>query len=231
MKKLFMIFSAVLIIASLTSCGGTGSSAAFKVIGSPTVVAAEVGVSTEPVIHYGSPTFEQITFYTVWLSTSAGCTDLVQVADYGADGQQFDMFANPTLFAGDPPAGIYNCMVIKLLDTMNFKPAESGGGVCIAGSTYAYDIARGDDTAVWVDQNFHPITINDSPNIVYFFATTDPSAAEANHVSPNQDTLLTAPLVSPGQVTLAIDFTDMVYIQNVGGINKCWLDKPQMAFK
>lgn len=123
-------------------------------------------------------------------------------------------------------------MVLKMLDTMNFKPANSdGSGTCVAGSTYAFDIARADDGTTWVDENFNPIVINDSPNIVYYFGTTDSAQAAAKGVSLHQIGPLTA-LTVPGQSTLVMDFTDRVYIQNDNGVNRCWLDSPnEMEFK
>ncbi len=224
MNKLFLSLLTGLILTGLLSCGS--EEAKFKVLGSPTISISEA------VTHYGSPTYEQVKLYTFWVSENPDCTSLVQLEDYGADGQSFDMFSNPTLFSGNPPDGTYNCIVIKLSDNMNFKPAQSDGtGICVAGTTYTYDIARGDGEETWVDQNFVPITIDGNENTVYFFASTDIAAAEAKGVSPYQITELLSPLVSPGQVTMALDFTDMVFITEVAGVQKCWLDMPTMAFE
>ena len=228
MKKIFLILSVSSIVLLLMSCGSSGGN--FKVLGAPTlsaVTAEKANVTQQNGPYLGSPTYLQMTMYSVWVSTNANCTGLVQVADYGTDGQKFDIFDKPTLFQGNPTAGTYNCMVIKMLDTMNFKPAQTTGTTCVAGNTYTFDIAFGQES--WVDKDFHPIVTDANPNTVYLFATTDGTKTAAEGVDGGQTIPLTQAMVSPGQVTLVMDFTDRVYFDTSKGL--CWLDSPTMAFK
>jgi len=164
MKKFFTIFSAILILASIAACGSSDSK--FKVYGAPTLSAATASTSSITQTYYGSPTSLKITMYSIWVSTNADCTGLVSVADYGTAGQEFNIFDLPTLFQGSPADGTYNCMVIKMLDTMHFKPAQNGGTECVAGTEYPFDIARGQG-GVWVDTDFKSITVDAGPNTVY----------------------------------------------------------------
>ena len=231
MKKAFLVLSLISICLFVASCG---SSSKFTVFGAPTLSAAVADVSSTTTTYYGSPTSLKITMYAVWVSTNADCTGLVSLADYGTAGQEFNMFDDPALFHGSPADGSYNCMVIKMLDTMKFKPALSDGtGICVAGNEYTFDIARGQDEPAnlpWVDNNFNAITTDANPNIVYLFATTDPTKTLAKHVSIDQTIPLTSAMVSPGQTTLVMDFTNRVYVDTYHG-TQCWLDSPTMAFK
>ncbi len=227
MKKIFLTLVVIPVFLSMTSCGGEDGT--FKVFGAATMDAA---TANETITYIGSPTFEEVTLNTIWLSTDPGCTGLVQVKDYGTSGKKFNMFDNPTLFEGSPADGVYNCMVIKLSDTMDFKPdVTDATETCVEGETYTYDIARGDDGETWVDENFNPITIDDSNNTVYIFATTDQAAPEANGVTPHQIISLTDPLEVPGNITLVLDFTNRVFIFDPITAPRCWLDTPTMAFK
>jgi hypothetical protein len=233
MKKFFLIVLMISAFLSVTSCGSSASSK-FKVYGAPTASAAVANVTDDNNTYYGSPTSLKITMYAVWVGTNADCTGLVSVADYGTTGQVFDIFDNPVLFQGNPPDGTYNCMVLKISDTMTFIPAQSGGTYCVAGTPYTFNVAINDPNLPLVDNNFNPIVIDAGPSAIYIFATTDNTKTAAKNVSIDQTIPLTAAMVSPGQVTLVMDFTNRVYVQPAQqGIptTQCWLDSPTMSFK
>ena len=42
------------------------------------------------------------------------------------------------MISARPPNGIYECLILKMSDTFQFKPAATAG-TCIAGTTYFYD--------------------------------------------------------------------------------------------
>jgi hypothetical protein len=219
--KLFKCLVLAVPVLFLLSCGNSNATS-FKLYGAPTlssVVAADAS--------HGSPTYLTVKLYTVWLSAQADCTNLIVLQDYGVSGQAFDMFAKPMLGSGSPPDGTYNCMVVKQSDTSDFKPAISYGN-CTAGSTYSYDIARtaSSGTDQWVDQNMNNITTTDGEDIVYTFMTTDASKVTARGASTQQVVTLTTPMVSPGQVTMVLEFTNQVTEVN----GHCWLDKGTMSF-
>ncbi|MEI6079806.1 MAG: hypothetical protein WCQ53_04110 [bacterium] len=226
MKKILMVLSAGLIILSTTSCGG--SDGTLQVFGAPTLSATVANANVSQASQYfGSPTYLQMTMYSIWVGVSPDCTDLKLVSDYGANGQLFNIFDKPTLFQGSPADGKYECMVIKMLDTMNFKPEMNAGTACAAGTAYPFDIAKGQD-GVWVDKDFVPITTDNAANIVYLFATTDGTKTAAKGVNSGQTIPLTSALLVPGKITLVMDFTNRVYIETG---NVCWLDSPTMAFQ
>lgn len=193
----------------------------------------------------GSPTSFGITFYAIYISTNADCSNPIQVADFGADGRSFDLLTEPTLVEAEVAEGTYNCVIGESSDVMTFTVDETAvsehAGICETGTTYTYDIYReGEiDSDLWVDIDGTNIAATGTPvspgaNRVTNFSTTgDPSLVRANGVAPDSHQLgtLSTALVVPGQTTFYIDASDQVSDWASDSVSHCWLEQPLSGFR
>ncbi|MEQ1806237.1 MAG: hypothetical protein ABL900_12755 [Burkholderiaceae bacterium] len=81
--------------------------------------------------------------YSVMLSASPLCTNPVTVFS-SATPTEVDFLATPTLGAGNPPDGTYECVIIKMSDLIKFTPSATGG-TCVAAQEYTADVCRTDN--------------------------------------------------------------------------------------
>lgn len=234
MKKVIFV-SACLGILTMLSCGGSGGNS-LTIYGGHSATAASANIDSESAPQAGSPTSLKLSMYAAWACLKADCTSCTQVTDYGATPQEKNLFdVKPVLFQGNPAAGTYNCIIIKMNDTMKFiadATAAAAWPDCKAGTEYTYDIYRANesDSNTWVDMNKTIIPSTGSvtvpgTDIVYLFASTTPTSVTS--VSPNQTVKLTTPLVVPGQTTIVFDFTGKVSDTQ----NACWLEGFPMSFE
>lgn len=79
--------------------------------------------------------------YAAAVSTSEFCTNPVVLFDSSAP-KLVNMFDSPTLGGGTIPDGNYKCMIMKISDTVTFKPAVNDGTACLASQEYNLDICR-----------------------------------------------------------------------------------------
>jgi hypothetical protein len=183
----------------------------------------------------GSPTEVRLNFYSVYLSENEDCSNPIIVQDYGNLPVQKNLSTGETLFEGNPPAGEYKCMILKMQDIVSFKPdavaQAAWPGVCSEG-LHAFDIYRASsDDIPWIDIEGNDIVghgEDEAPvaDVVYIYATTN--LAALGNESENQSLELTSGLTLPSTQTFYVDFTD-----GVSGMgNKCNLEKSEsMGFR
>lgn len=214
---------------------GSGSATALSKIAA-TRLAANVG---------GSPTSFGLTFYAIYISANADCSNPIQVADFGEDGQAFDLLTEPTLVEEEVAEGTYQCVIGESSDVMTFTVDETAvsehAGICETGTTYTYDIYRAGevDSDLWVDLDGAKITATGTPvspganRVTTFNTTGDPSLVRANGVAPDSHQLgtLSTALVVPGQTTFYIDASDQVSDWPSDGVSHCWLEQPLSGFR
>jgi hypothetical protein len=153
----------------------------------------------------GTPTSLKITVYALYLSVNEDCTDLQLIKDYGSTPREFNMIQNPKLFSGSPAAATYKCMVLKMQDTVRFKAdadAVAEDAACGSVTTeHTIDIYRQGEGGAFLDLNGDTIPARGSKgspvaDIIYTFASTDPSAiapTTAHEYQVNTMTALTVP--------------------------------------
>jgi len=208
--------------AALTACNLSPSSASLTVRGSmPSgAVASRLHIAASmlsskgalgPGQLLGNPGSLQISMYTLYISQSADCSNPVIVQDYGSSPVAKDIVLAPTLFAGSPPAGSYNCIGVKMSDLLHMRPSTSFG-VCDSTVTYPESIYNTNntnptDTAAFMrDINLQPIAplgTNASPiaEPVLILFTMDTTAAYARGFTQGQVIKLGAALTVPSTAT------------------------------
>lgn len=186
--------------------------------------------SADPNVLTGSPSSITIRMYGLWISAHADCSAPVLVQTYGDAGQDKDFMQHPVLFAGEPAAGTYQCVMFRMSDVLHMKPATSFGA-CVAGTDYAGDIYR-DGESDWKDVNLNPVVGHGTDaapvdDHVTIFFTRDTAAALARGISTNQIVRLESDLIVPAQSTFFMDATNAVQTDGVD----CGLEPPRTSFQ
>ncbi len=236
--KLSIIFTLFFI---LTACGSgtTSSSGSLTILGSDSatdtsndLVSATLG---------GSPSVLEISVYGLWISANEDCSDPVEVEN-DATATVHDLVSGPTLFSGSPTSGTYPCIIIKMDDVITFSvdsEAVALNPACESTTAeHQHDIYRenSDDTP-WQDIDGNDITgegtgIAPNRDVVYTFASTNPSAIPSTTAVPNQIIELDNPLVVPGQMTFVFDMQDGIDTQTDEANNEyCVVEEGSMSFR
>ncbi len=207
---------------------GRGTSSAPARVSDPNVQAASTAV--------GTPTGVRLQISGVYLSTSSACTSPVTVQTYSSP-QAKDLIGNPVLATGEPAAGTYNCLILETSDSISYTSGVTSGN-CTAGTSYAMDIYRADNTGseLWKDHTGASITpIGTDSTIgaqrVALVFTADTAAAFAAGWGHGQVIPLSGTVVSPGSNTFVWDFTntltsDTYTSQGGATVNSCGLEPP-----
>jgi hypothetical protein len=156
-----------------------------------------------------SATSLKLQVYSVMLSTSAQCTSPVTVFS-SATPTEVDFLAAPTLGSGNPPDGSYNCIIIKVLDSIKFKPSANDGASCTGGTEYSTDICQTGETTRAPDAAGAASACSTAaPDVVYLYLTTGRVGTGGGNaflqpLAPNNTSYgvsLTSPLVISGTAT------------------------------
>jgi hypothetical protein len=187
-----------------------------------------LGFSPEPLT--GGASSVTIRMYALWISSHADCSLPELVQTYGETGQDKDFMENPVLFAGQPAAGTYQCVMFRMSDVLRMKPATTFGG-CIENTEYAGDIYR-DGESDWKDVDLNVVVGHGTDDVavddrVTIFFARDTTAARLRGISSNQLVLLESDLVVPAQSTFYMDAHDAVQSDGV----YCGLEKPRTSFE
>ncbi len=212
---------ATLLLAGCSSSTAPGSDT-LTVRGSasapPAAAPASLGAPrSAPPEESGDPAALTIGMYALYISAADDCTNPVLVDDYGATAQYKDFVQNPVLFTGNPPAGVYRCVALKMSDVLRMKPATSFGP-CVAGTEYSGDIYREGETD-WIDVHGNPIIGTGTEDVpsddrVTVFLTRDTAAAMARGVSSHQIVQLRSDLVVPASSTFYWNGQGSVQVEN-----------------
>jgi hypothetical protein len=95
----------------------------------------------------GSPAYAYLRVYAAAVSTSEFCTNPIVLFDSPAP-REVNMFESPTIGGGTIPDGTYRCMIMKISDTIRFRPAADDGTACLASQEYNLDVCRAGTTGV-----------------------------------------------------------------------------------
>ena len=107
--------------------------------------------------------------YSVMLSTSAQCVSPVTVFSSNSP-TEVDFLATPTLGGGNPPDGTYNCVIIKMSDTIKFTPLANDGAFCAANTQYTTDVCQTGESTLAPDAPGSPVACTSAqPDVVYLY--------------------------------------------------------------
>lgn len=230
------LYSVVTILAlGLVGCSDSNSGLVIR--GAPD--ATSTGLAT--VSTSGSPTYLLMTVYAAYISTNADCSSPVLLQDYGASGQAFNMYATggPTMFSGNPGDGTYECLILKMSDTMNFKvdaTAVTDHPSCTSTTTeHTFDVYRNgnSDDGLQVDIDGVAYDARGSAaspvaDTMYVFASTaaDYTSVRANGVAINENQFvqLNNPMVVPSERYFYFDMSDGVATHSESAVDYCWLE-------
>jgi len=187
-------------------------------------------ISAQVVTDSGSPSSVKIRMYALWISTHSDCSAPLLVQTYGTAGEDKDFMQDPVLFAGEPAAGGYQCVMFKMSDVLRMTPATSFGA-CVAGTEYAGDIYR-DGESDWKDVDLnvvvgHGTDVAPVDDHVTIFFTRDTALARARGISSNQLVLLESDLIVPAQSTFYMNGHNAVQTDGVD----CGFEKPRTSFE
>jgi hypothetical protein len=172
--------------------------------------------------------------YSVMLSTSPLCSSPFTVFSNSAP-TEVDFLATPTLGAGDPPDGTYNCVIIKMLDSIKFKPSITQG-TCDASVEYTSDVCQTTEQTRAPDSVATPTSCTSNLNdIVYLYMSTGKTSVGGGHAfeqPTGPDTYgvpLTSPLVIAGTARskFVVNLTNKVN----GSVSPCGIDAPTFNFQ
>jgi hypothetical protein len=179
----------------------------------------------------------QTQVYAVMLSSSPQCTSPVTVFS-STTPTEVDFLAAPTLGSGNPPDGTYNCVIIKMLDTIKFKPASSDGVSCVGGTQYTTDVCQTGETTLAPDSVSAPTPCTSSaPDVVYLYLTTGRIGSGGGNaflqpLPPNTTThgvSLSAPLIVSGTATAKFVANAAGQVDGAGG--SCSMNPPAFGFQ
>lgn len=174
--------------------------------------------------------------YSVMLSTSPQCTSPVTVFS-NATPTEVDFLVAPTLGSGNPPDGTYQCIIIKMSDTIKFTPT-SNDVFCQGGMEYTTDVCQtGEFTRAPDAGGFATPCSTGAADLVYLYLTTGRSGSGGGNAflqppAPNNTTYgvnLTSPLVVSGAATAKFVVTAAGAV--VGSLGSCDMNPPVFGFK
>ncbi len=230
-----ILLGLVLAVLSLNVTGCSDSDAGLTIKGTASTSSALASVATS-----GSPTYLLMTVYAAYISTSADCSSPILVEDHGSTGREIDMISQsgPTLFSGNPAAGTYPCIILKIKDTMNFKvdsTAVTDHPECTSTTTeHTFDVYRdgNSDDGLQVDMNGAAVDARGSASspvadTIYVFASTGAATdirANGVAINENQYVNLNTALVVPSVRFFYFDMSDGVSTHNEASVDYCWLE-------
>ncbi len=245
------VFGVVLmLVLAMSACVGSGSSDALTIYGTTgsTVSASDAATSAVKAGQWGSqgvgaPTSVKIRLYAVYLGASNDCSDVdlvTPVQDYGADGQEFDLAVEtPEIASGNPAAGEYNCMIMKMSSVISFTPDEIAAGAysSCTQQEHQFPLARAGD-GEYLDLVGNAITyestlLNPVAQTLYIFASTDTTQIPDTRAGVYQRLAMAEALTVPGSSYFIMNFDDRIEEMNnaeTGDQPLCTLESPQMGF-
>lgn len=164
----------------------------------------------------GSPAVLTLNVLGAFLAVEADCSNLIAVEDL-TSAQPRNLSAGPTLLAGDPADGSYNCIVLKISDTLSFTAdatAIESHTLCVDGGSYQFDVYRTDIAETWKDSAGTDITATGTigaptADTIYVFGSTDKATISQTPFT-NQAFTLSSALTVPGSITFYVDWKDLV---------------------
>ena len=214
----------------LTACSDDTTSASLTITGSDSSVQTFISRSGAAT---GSPTTMKLQIYQILVSTNTDCSNPISLIDHGSTPMEVDMMSSPVLFSGSPAANTYNCLILKISDTLAYKvdaaAVTAWPGVCADTTTeYTHDIYRTDNGgSVFKDLNgafivATGVKATPSADVVYLIGSTTPADAVAAGYDVNQTFTLLSSLTVPGASTFYVDFANG--IEDTGD-NICTLEE------
>lgn len=208
--------------------GGNGGE--FTLRGSSS--APPAGVAAPPAASLtilGTPSAFTIKLYDLYLSAATDCSSPILVSGSSTPISR-DMVASPTLFVGTIANGTYPCMIIKLVDVIDFATATTVGP-CTSGSVLRKDFYKAPDTD-FRNLSLGVITATGSsttpgPDDVFVLFSTNPAAVTARGFSPNQTQSLPSAFVVPTSATLYWDRTNTLVEED----GECSLEPAALAVR
>lgn len=174
--------------------------------------------------------------YSVMLSTSAQCTSPITVFN-SATPVERDFLATPTLGSGNPPDASYNCVIIKMSDTIKFTPAANDGS-CQLATEYSTDVCQSGESSQAPDAGGAPSACSSATNdVVYLYLTTARVGSGGGNAfmqppspgSSSYGVTLTAPLVIAGTATSKFVVNTAGKVD--GSAPSCGMNAPVFGFQ
>lgn len=174
--------------------------------------------------------------FSVMLSTDQNCGNPVTVFSNNSP-TEVDFLVTPTLGGGNPPDGVYECVIIKMLHSIKFKP-NAGEANCTAGVEVSDDVCQTSEQTNapgdLMSRFCKPKTI-DPNDSVYLYLTTGKSSTTGGNAFRQPTGLntfglpLASPLVVSGtsRAKFVVDTTGKVN----GTSGTCGIDAPRFDFR
>ncbi len=175
--------------------------------------------------------------YAVMLSTSAQCSNPVTVFSSSTP-TEVDFLATPTLGSGNPPDATYNCVIIKMSDTLKFKPSSNDGAFCTGGVEYSTDVCQTGEFSQAPDAVGAPTACSSAhADVVYLYLSTGRVGSGGGNaflqpLAPNSSSYgvnLAAPLVIAG--TASSKFVVNAAGKVDGSSVACGMNPPVFGFQ
>lgn len=175
--------------------------------------------------------------YAVMLSTSAQCSNPFTVFSSSTP-TEVDFLANPTLGSGNPPDATYNCVIIKMSDTLKFKPVANDGAACTGGVEYSTDVCQTGESSLAPDAVGAPTACTSGhADVVYLYLSTARIGTGGGNAflqplapnSTNYGVNLAAPLVIAGTASSKFVVNAAGKVDGSGG--SCGMNPPLFGFQ
>jgi hypothetical protein len=148
---------------------------------------------------------------------------------------EVDFLVAPTLGSGNPPDGTYQCIIIKMSDTIKFKPTTNDS-FCQGGTEYTTEVCQSTEFTQ-VPDTVGTTACKTGPDVVYLYLTTGRIGSGGGNAflqppASNGTTYgvkLTSPLVVSGTATAKFVVTAAGAV--VGTPTTCDMNPPVFGFK
>jgi len=154
-----------------------------------------------------SPSSASWTLYKVNLYTSGDCTGTPEVVFNETAGTALDFVTNPTIGTATVTDGTYNCVAIKLSDTVTFVPSADEGTSCTSGTSYTLDVCDSSWTVTDAD-SAATSSCTDSADSIWIYISTWSAVTSTSTGSPNSF----APPTSDGDESNGIQLTSALTV-------------------
>lgn len=175
------------------------------------------------------PGYVKVKAYEFRVSKNADCSNGIVV--YKNDSPTYqDLTHNPTLGSGTIPDGTYNCVMVRMSDTLHFTAATQDSlHTCTPGDDSTTDVGH-DGVSIAPDGTSQNLGARGTENIVWLYVRTNaPTGQDVNSFAPTGGISLTSPLVVNGDTahTMVFDFSGRVGDDH--GVCSC--DAPTLGFR
>jgi len=192
-----------------------------------------------------SPSSATWTLYKVYLYASGDCTGTPETVLDSTAGTALDFVTNPTIGTATVTDGTYNCVAIKMSDTVTFVPSADEGTSCTSGTSYTLSVCPSGTSSTDADDS-SSVACTDSADTVWLYISTWSTVSSGSEttnsfVPPTSDGDSTNAMQLNSALTVAgttsgvfvIDSYYKVGTSSTGtdGADECGMEPPTFGFE